>query len=155
MKVLIEVDENITENEVVIKCNALNDQIQELQKMITMTATKKQSFMAYKGETEFYLALEDILFFETGDNGIHVHTAADIYLVKSKLYELEFILPGSFMRVSKSAILNTNKVYSVTRNLTATSIVQFQNSAKQVYVSRYYIRALKNKLEEKVGGKAL
>ncbi|OYO43052.1 hypothetical protein CG709_20430 [Lachnotalea glycerini] len=46
-------------------------------------------------------------------------------------------------------MLNVNQIYSISRNLTASSIVQFQNTHKQVYVSRYYYKLLKQKLEEK------
>ena len=65
------------------------------------------------------------------------------------LYELEELLPGQFMRVSKSAILNTSHVYSITKNLSSSSVVQFRNTHKQVYVSRMYYKPLKCKLEEK------
>lgn len=53
------------------------------------------------------------------------------------------------MRVSKSTILNTDRVYSLTRNLTASSLVTFAGSHKQVYVSRNYYKALVNKIKEK------
>ena len=59
------------------------------------------------------------------------------------------MLPGFFMRVSKSTILNTDRVYSLTRNLTASSLVTFADSHKQVYVSRNYYKALVNKIKEK------
>jgi DNA-binding LytR/AlgR family response regulator len=65
------------------------------------------------------------------------------------LYELEELLPGFFMRISKSAILNTNQVYAINRNLAASSVIEFRNTHKQVYVSRNYYKPLKNKLEEK------
>lgn len=52
---------------------------------------------------------------ETDGNAIQVHTRDDIYQTRYKLYELEELLPGQFMRVSKSAILNTSHVYSITK----------------------------------------
>ena len=74
-----------------------------------------------------------------------VHIPLTIY----KLYELEEFLPGYFMRVSKSTILNTNHIYSITRSISSSSKVEFQNTHKQVYVSRYYYKPLKIKLLEK------
>lgn len=38
---------------------------------------------------------------ETDGNAIQVHTRDDIYQTRYKLYELEELLPGQFMRVSK------------------------------------------------------
>ena len=93
--------------------------------------------------------MDEILFFETDSDGINAHTRDNIYQTKYKLYELEELLPGSFMRISKSAIVNTSHIYSISRNLTASSVVAFADTHKLVYVSRYYYRPLINKLEEK------
>lgn len=80
--------------------------------------------------------------------GRSAHTVDQVYRTKYKLYELEELLPGYFMRASKSAILNTNKIYSITHSL-SNCIVQFQNTHKQIYVSRYYYKPLRERLEEK------
>ena len=149
MKIRVELDSSITEEEIVIRCGALSEEVQMIQKNLADLASKNQRFVFYKGDTEYYLSLEEILFFETEEKVIFAHTKEDMYQVKYRLYELEEFLPGHFMRISKSTILNTNKVYSIQRNLTASSVVEFQNTHKQVFVSRYYYKPLKNKLEEK------
>ncbi len=149
MKIRIEIDENLTEDEVVIHCQSLSEEVAKIQKAVSEVVNASQKFVFYKGTTEYYLTLDEILFFETAENGINAHTKDDIYQTKYKLYELEDILPGFFMRVSKSAILNTNHIYSINRNLTASSVVAFSGTHKQVYVSRYYYKPLTSKLEEK------
>ncbi len=149
MKIRLELDSSISEDEIVIRCGHLSEEIQMVQKTLADLALKNQRFVFYKGDTEYYLPLECILFFETEEKVIYAHTAGDMYQVRYRLYELEEFLPGHFMRISKSTILNTNKVYSIQRNLTASSVVEFQNTHKQVYVSRHYYKPLKNKLEEK------
>jgi len=149
MKIRIELDDNLIEEEVVIRCNSLTKEVQDIQLAVADLAAKKQTFVFYKGDTEYYLPLESVLFFETEEKGICAHTLEDVFRVKYRLYELEEILPGHFMRVSKSTILNTNKVFSINRSLTASNIVEFQGTHKQVYVSRYYYKPLKTKLEEK------
>lgn len=149
MKIRIEIDENLTEDEVIIHCQSLSEEVAKIQKAVSEVVNASQKFVFYKGTTEYYLTLDKILFFETAENGINAHTKDDIYQTKYKLYELEDILPGFFMRVSKSAILNTNHIYSINRNLTASSVVAFSGTHKQVYVSRYYYKPLTSKLEEK------
>lgn len=149
MKIRIEVDNKISENEVIIKCNELSEEVNNLQIMLNDMLSSKKSIPFYKGDTEYYLSLEEIIFFDTEENGICAHTIDNIYNVKYKLYELEELLPGYFMRVSKSTILNTNHIYSITRSLSSSSKVEFQNTHKQIYVSRYYYKPLKNKLIEK------
>lgn len=149
MKIQIECDEHTKETQVVIRCGELNEQVKQIQQVLAKLADSNQRFVFYKGDTEYYLSLEDVLFFETDGKTIQVHTRNDIYQTRYKLYELEELLPGNFMRVSKSAILNTHQVYSITKSISSSSLVQFRNSHKQVYVSRMYYKPLKCNLEEK------
>ncbi|WP_026888981.1 LytTR family DNA-binding domain-containing protein [Clostridium beijerinckii] len=149
MKIRVELDNEIKENEVIIKCNELNEEVRNIQIMLGEMLSEKKHITFYKGETEYYLSLKEILFFETEESGICAHTINNIYNVKYKLYELEELLPGYFMRVSKSTILNTNHIYSITKSISSSSRVEFQNTHKQVYVSRYYYKPLKIKLLEK------
>ncbi len=149
MKIKIEIDEALQEDVVLIQCRRLTEEISAVQRAVSEAAGTMQKFVFYKGNTEYYLMLDEILFFETDENGISAHTRTDAYQIKYRLYELEELLPRFFMRVSKSTILNTNHIYSINRNLTASSVVAFLNTHKQVYVSRYYYKPLISKLEEK------
>ena len=149
MKIRIEIDENLTEEEVIIRSSNLNDQVQKVQKALSEISRQEQRIVFYKEETEYYLMLTDILFFETDGKAIHAHTADDIYKIRHRLYELEEILPGYFMRVSKSTILNTKSIYTINRSVSTSCVVQFKETHKQVYVSRYYYKPLRNRLEEK------
>lgn len=149
MRIRMEVDVGIEEDEVVIRCGRWTEEMQAVQQAVCQAVSQRKTFVFYKGDVEYYLGLEQILFFETDGNGVSAHTVDDVYQTKSKLYELEEVLPSSFMRISKSTILNVNRVYAMTRNLTASSLIEFQNTHKQVYVSRNYYKALKCRLEEK------
>ena len=149
MKIQIEIDENLMEEEVIIRCAGLNDIVQEVQKAVSEAASGTQTAVFSKGEQEYYFPLSKVLFFETDGNTINVHTADDIYETRYRLYELEEMLPGSFMRISKSAVVNTNRIYYISRGISASGIIQFEHTHKQLYVSRLYLKPLKQKLEEK------
>lgn len=152
MKVRIDIDENLQEEEVIIRCRKLDEKVQKVYETLADVSKESRHLVLYKENTEYYLPLDHILFFETTDNVISAHTVDNIYQTDYRLYELEEILPGCFMRVSKSTILNLNHIYSITRNLTASSVVQLMNTHKQVYVSRYYYKPLKCRLDEKRTG---
>ena len=122
MKIQIEIDENLMEEEVIIRCAGLNDIVQEVQKAVSEAASGTQTAVFSKGEQEYYFPLSKVLFFETDGNTINVHTADDIYETRYRLYELEEMLPGSFMRISKSAVVNTNRIYSISRGISASGI---------------------------------
>lgn len=147
MKIRIETDTDI-EEEIVIKCRQLTPELIRLQQMLTEAAGSSGQLALFRGDTEYYIETADILFFETEGTSVMAHTAADVYETRLRLYELEELLPASFMRISKSSIVNTDRIYSINRNLTASSAVEFQGTHKQVYVSRGYYKALKEKLEE-------
>ncbi len=145
----IELDSNISEDKVIIRCNKMTKDIYELQNIISDFISKKQKIIFYKDNVEYYIDLSDILFFETEDNCINAHTRDNIYQVKYKLYELENILSNNFVRISKSTILNIDEIHSITKNLTSSSVVEFKNSHKKTYVSRRYYKDLRYKLSEK------
>ena len=142
MKVIVNVDENCIEEQVIINCHELNENIINIQKTISAMENQSLKIELKQGEKEFYLDVGEILFFETDNNQVMAHTANEIFLTGSKLYELEKILPWYFSRISKSAILNVKKVYAITRNLTASSLIEFEGTLKHVYVSRAYYKKL-------------
>lgn len=149
MKVKIEMDESLEDIEVVIKTPVMNERVQQVQATLFDFSKKQAVIVFYKGSVEYYLSLNDILFFETDEKNVRAHTCDDLYQVKYKLYELEEILPGHFMRVSKSTILNPQKIYALHKTISSPCLVEFANTSKQVYVSRHYYRPLRSRLEEK------
>ncbi|KMZ52617.1 LytTR family DNA-binding domain-containing protein [Dorea sp. D27] len=149
MKIRIEIEDNLKEAEIIIRSSSLDEEVQKIQKAVADIVSMEQRLVFYKGDTSYYLSIEDVLFFETEENEVHAHTRKEIFRTKYRLYELEEILPGFFMRVSKSTILNTRKIYSMTKSLPASCTVEFQGTHKQAYVSRYYYKPLKDRLEEK------
>ena len=146
MKINIQIDDSIEECEIVIKTKELNKEVAQIQKALSNLGPMKDSIVFMKDETEYYFGVDKILFFETDNNKVFAHTANDLYEVKKKLYELEELLPSYFLRVSKSTILNTRKVFGLTRNVTASSRVDFLGSSKSVYVSRNFYKPLKEML---------
>jgi len=149
MKIKIDIDNSLNEEEIIIKCPHITGNIRQIENFISSLNSNDYKFIFYKKDTEYYLSLDDILFFETADNGICAHTIDDVFETKYKLYELENILPDHFLRISKSTIINIHYVYAIEKNITSSSVVKFSKSYKQVYVSRMYFRKLKERMEEK------
>ena len=147
MKLRIEISDGTVEDEVIIRCSRVDDTVQKLQEFISSLSAPKLTF--YKGAQEYYLPLEEILFFETDGEQIFAHTANDAFKVKPRLYELEEMLPRYFVRAAKGTIVNTQRIYAINRNLTSSSLISFTGTHKQIYVSRYYYKSLKEKMSER------
>jgi len=137
------------EEEVIIRCKEITPEIMQLQKTISNQSKKTQSIVLFQKDTEFYIDKSQILFFETEDQKVIAHTKTEAYETGKKLYELEEMLGGNFQRISKSAIVNVSKIYSIKKNVAASSAIEFQGTHKQIYVSRAYYKVLKDRLDEK------
>lgn len=150
MKLRIEVTDNLPEDEVVIRCARVDETVSRIQQFVQAQAQEGPRLVFYKGESEFYFPAEDILFFETEGEVVYAHTRDDAYRTRLRLYELEEVLERPFVRISKSTIVNTAKVYSIKRELApAASCVQFAGTHKQVYASRRYQKLLKLRMQER------
>ncbi len=150
MKVRIELDEGRTEDEVVICCQSLTEEIKMIQSAVASITSPRQNIILYREETEYYIPLEDILFFETEGAILNAHTRENVYQARYRLYELENMFDGNFVRVSKSSLVNLQEIYSLSRSsLSTTSVISFIGTHKQVFVSRHYNKQLKEKLSDR------
>jgi DNA-binding LytR/AlgR family response regulator len=149
LKISIETIANLQDDEIIIRCKQSTETIQRIYKLIAAEASLNPSLVFYKKNEEYYFPLQDVLFFETSGDNVYAHTADDAFRTKFRLYELEEFLPAYFVRAAKSAIINSKHILSINRNLTSSSLIQFHNSHKKVYVSRLYYQTLKQKLNER------
>ena len=149
MRVRIEIIKDLPEDEVIIRCARVDDTVQKLNSLIADELAAGAAITFYKDNQEFFFPLNNVLFFETEGERIFAHTAGDAYRIKFRLRELETLLPRSFMRAAKGAIVNLAQIHSIARNLTASSLIKFKNSHKQVYVSRHYYGELHRRLSER------
>ena len=102
MKIKIEIDPSLTQDEVIIRCQRMDEHIVKLQQSIAdmASARPEKGCIALKsGDTSYYIPLAQVLFFETEGKRIQAHTAKQLYVTELKLYELEECLPGCFMRI--------------------------------------------------------
>ena len=154
MKIRIEMDSSLTEDEVTIRCGHISDDINSICRFIDNISISGnsepcKSLQCSKGNTEYHILVSNVLFFETDANGVYAHTISDAFKTKFRLYELENILPKSFVRVSKSSIVNVDCILSIDRNITASSLIHFSKTHKQIYASRLYFKDLRNRLNER------
>lgn len=148
MKITVDIDKNCIEDEIVIKCSEMNEEIIHLQKIISNHNDNKIEIELFKNNIEFYESIENVIFFETEGDVVKAHTRNDIFSTKRRLYELEQMLPYYFCRISKSAIVNVREIYSITKNITASSKIEFRDTHKNIYVSRGYFKPLKSKIND-------
>ncbi|MFI3284227.1 MAG: LytTR family DNA-binding domain-containing protein [Erysipelotrichaceae bacterium] len=146
MKIIFQIQEELAEDEIHIHCHELNEDMMRIQKLI-QDKFKGKDIVVFKEDVEYYIPIQQVLFIETSLRELIVHTESDMYVIKKKLYELEAQLPDHFTRISKSALVNLNKVYAINRSIVSSGLVEFQNTSKKVAVSRMYYQEFKEKMK--------
>lgn len=140
----IQIIEHIKEKlQVIIKCRQIDDEIMRLKYHIEMFDKKLQA----KKDNEWCLVnLLDVLYFESVDNRTFLYTKDDVMEVKQRLYELEIILSDKdFIRISKSQIININKVKSLRPEINRKILATMCNG-ERLFISRKYVPAIRSLL---------
>ena len=131
------------QEEVIVKCDKVSD---ELQKLLNKIKQGKDKLNVYKNGEIYFLEPDQIFYFESVDQKVFAYSKTDVYEVKSKLYELEAELPiADFMRATKSMILNLNKIKSLTPAFGGRFEALLLNG-ERVIISRQYVTVLKERL---------
>ncbi len=136
------------QDEIIIRCKERNDNIKLIEKLIANIIGGESEIKLHIGDTEYYVQKKRILFFETDDGKVTAHTASNLYYTQLRLFELEQIMPAEFVRISKSAIVNTREIASIKRDITGTGEITFRHCRKKIYFSRNYYKLLRDRIEE-------
>ena len=143
MKVTILEKKPEEENEIIIKCDYLDD---NLTKLINQFKNNKGKMNFYKDSKIVFVDPEDVLYFESVDDKVFAYTTDNVYESKSKLYQLENDLPAdSFFRANKAVIVNLNKIDSLAPVFGGRFEAVLENNYK-VIISRNYLNTLKELL---------
>lgn len=103
MKVRIELDDRLADTELVIRVSRIDERIQKIQDALNEATAP--AILFYKENSEYFVDLAEILFFETDGAKIFAHARNDAYEVKLKLYELEELLPRYFAEFLSQPLL--------------------------------------------------
>lgn len=143
MKISIEEIPNSQDEEILIRCHTISD---EILKIINRIKTPEDLVVGCQGNQIYRIAPKDIYYFEAVDNKVFIYTRNQVYESKQKLYEIEQMYGSSFfLRTSKSIIMNIKKIKYVSPAYNGRFEACFMNDEKQI-ISRQYVSALKKKL---------
>lgn len=140
----IKIVENIKSTlQIVIKCKKIDDEIKRLKNHIELFDKK---LYAKKDNKMFFVNSSDILYFDSVDNRTFLYTEDDVMEIKQRLYVLEVSLSDKdFVRISKSQIVNINKIRSLKPELNRTILATMSNG-EQLYISRKYVKVIRDML---------
>jgi DNA-binding LytR/AlgR family response regulator len=119
----------------------------EIQEIISFVKSRQGQLSAMRDGKRFEVPVVDLFYAESVDERLFLYTASDSYEIRMKLYELEDLLKNkSFLRVSKSMIVNLMKITSVRPALNGRFSAILKNG-EEVIISRKYVPELKKILK--------
>jgi len=143
LKISIEEISKEQEEEILIRCHEVNEEIHEL---VSTLKTETLIILGYQNENVHRINLKNIYYFEAVDGKVFLYCKDNVYEVKHKLYELEELCKDkNCFRASKSTILNIAKVSSVHPSFSGRFEALLDNGERAV-ISRQYVPVLKNML---------
>ena len=143
MKITILEKQPGEEDELILKCDSLDE---NLTKLINQFKGGKGKMNFYKDGKIVFVELEDVLYYESVDDTVFAYTKDCVYETKSKLYQLENDLPANvFFRANKAVIVNLDKIDSLAPIFGGRFEAVLQNGYK-VVISRNYLNTLKELL---------
>lgn len=142
MKITIEAPKPGEEDEIIVRCTALDERVLKL----IQALRAEDKLTGYIDDKIVKLSLKEIYYFEAVDNKVFSYTAKETYEVHKKLYEIEQAFEHTdFLRISKSVIVNVAKIAYVKPIFNGRFAAKLRNDEK-VIVSRQYVADLKKKL---------
>ena len=142
-KITIEQIDPDKEEEIVIRCHALSDEVTAI---LNKLRKSESVLLGSKDGETFRIAVKDVYYIESVDNKTFICVQKDVFESKQKLYELEELTLGTkLFRCSKSMILNIGKIRSVSAAMNGRFEAKLLNG-ESVVISRQYVPKLKEKL---------
>ncbi|MBE6504404.1 LytTR family DNA-binding domain-containing protein [Methanobrevibacter millerae] len=145
MKVDLFFSRDISEPHAEIHTNELTDNIQ--QAITLLEDDSKMDMLAVKkGKDISFLNFDEIFMIRVEDKQVNVYTQEDKYLIKKALYQVEESLNPSFVRISKTTIVNIKKIDRVAPSLKGMMFIMLKNGLKD-NISRKYLPEFKKALD--------
>ena len=145
MKVDLFFSRDISEPHAEIHTNELTDNIH--QAIALLEDDSKMDMLAVKkGKDISFLDFDEIFMIRVEDKQVIVYTQEDKYSIKKALYQVEESLNPSFVRISKTTIVNIKKIDRVAPSLRGMMFIQLKNGLKD-NISRKYLPDFKEALD--------
>ena len=123
------------EDEIIIKCDSLDD---DLRLLIERIKNRRQKINFLKDSKIIFAELSEILYFESVDDKVFAYTREEVIRLEGSLNSFIGEVQGDlFFRCSKSMIINVNKV-SALKSLSSNRIDATMENGEHIMISRRY-----------------
>lgn len=145
MKVKLDIDQQYTEEQMIIEAPTLSSKVQKVQDFVQSLDQKET--LKGKFEDQVYLVeIHKIQRIYIENRKVLAETDSRTYVLDIRLYQAIEILPASFIQISQSEIVNIDAIGHL--KLTSNGLIEiYLKNDSFTYSSRRYLKAIKEKLE--------
>ncbi|MFD3450364.1 LytTR family DNA-binding domain-containing protein [Microbacteriaceae bacterium 4G12] len=141
MKFEVSIDPSYEEPKIIILTDKMTDEISDIMKRLS--ETYMDSLAVFSDSGVEIVECKDIVRIYAEKQKVFLQTDAGIYIVRSRLYELEEKLDNRFfVRISNSEIVNMKMITNMDISMTGTIGVLLTGNIK-TYASRRYVSKIK------------
>ncbi len=141
MKFEIFIDKDI-EEKCIVYANEKSELVLKIEQIIKDNST---TLMGYGDDEYVPLTLSDVYCFCVQNNKVYAFLKDKNYALRQRLYEIEQILPQSFIKINQSCIVNINAIERFDAAVSGALMVNLKNGYKD-YVSRRNLKNVKERL---------
>src|SRR5690625_1304403 len=145
MEVELIISKSEKKERIVIHAKEITDELQSIINFIDETLDKTILYGQLNDEL-YPLKDETIVRFYTENKAVYAEDNQRKFKVNKRLYELENILPGQFVRISQSEIININFIKKLKQEMNGLIKISFKNK-EVTYSSRRYLKSIKEALQ--------
>ncbi|MCL1989292.1 MAG: LytTR family transcriptional regulator [Defluviitaleaceae bacterium] len=146
MKVDIKINPELTEITHVIHAPKMTPELMSLIEILEATVDKNDLLVGKKDDKFFVVEPEEVDIIRTEAGEVKLYTnKGEAYVITKPLHKIHEQLPNNFVRISKSTIVNINRVDHLSNSFSRTMHIVMKNGITD-YISRSYLGDIKKRL---------
>ena len=145
MKVKLDIDQQYTEEQIIIEAPSLSPKIQKVQNFV-QSLDQKDTIKGKFQDQVYLIEIGHIQRIYIENRKVLAETDSQTYTLDLRLYQAVEILPASFIQISQSEIVNIDAISHL--KLTSNGLIEiYLKNESFTYSSRRYLKTIKEKLE--------
>lgn len=145
MKVKLDIDQQYTEEQMIIEAPTLSSKVQKVQDFV-QSLDQKETIKGKFQDQVYLVEIHKIQRIYIENRKVLAETDSRTYALDIRLYQAVEILPASFIQISQSEIINIDAISHL--KLTSNGLIEiYLKNDSFTYSSRRYLKAIKEKLE--------
>ena len=145
MKVRLDINQQYTEEQIIIEAPALSSKIQKVQDFV-QSLDQKETIKGKFQDQVYLIQISKIQRVYIENRKVLAETDSQTYALDIRLYQASEILPASFIQISQSEIVNIDAISHL--KLTSNGLIEiYLKNESFTYSSRRYLKTIKEKLE--------